>query len=398
MNKNIVIVGGGFGGVKLALELAHDTRFSVTLVSDKMNFEYHAALYRSATGTSPLEVVLPLRRMFAHAENVELIHGKVTTVEENKKLLQTESGQSISYDELVLAVGLELNNFGIAGISEHAYSLDTISHTIRLRNHLHDVLTSDKRAHHFVVVGAGASGVELAAELKLYLNRLCSNHQQALENIHVTLVEASDRVLPMLSPRASRLTLKRLLRLGVVVRLNTMVQSLDEVGVTLSDGTIKTETLIWTAGSKNNQLFTNHPNVFKFSSRKRVVVDEQLAAAKNIFVVGDSAETTYSGMAQTALHDAMFVAKLLKSDRPQNITYHPKLPIYAIPTGGRSSIVQWNGAVLSGYFGWLLRRSADFRLFAYFEPLHQAIKDWQSGNRSATVATCPLCRHPHAVR
>src|SRR3954464_7224579 len=109
----VVVVGGGFGGVKTALELANKPGVHVTLISDRPNFEYHGALYRSATGRSPEEVVIPLRHIFAKAKNVTIVRDTITRSDPYRRLFKGRSGRSYLYDYGVLAMGSVLNYFDI---------------------------------------------------------------------------------------------------------------------------------------------------------------------------------------------------------------------------------------------------------------------------------------------
>jgi NADH dehydrogenase len=389
----LVIGGGGFGGLKLALELANNENFEIKLVSDKSSFEYHAALYRSATGRSPLEVVLPLSGVLHHAKNVEIVLDKIASVDQDKKLVVCENGDSYMFDSLVLALGQVTNYYGIEGMEENSYSLDTVSKTIKLRHHLHDMVLDDaKDSLKFVVVGAGASGTELSAEMGYYIKRLARAHNMQKKKFEVVLVEGSDRLLPLLSKRISQKAYKRLSNLGVKIYLNTIVKSMTLDEITTDAVSLKTHTVVWTAGAKTNQLYSRFKRTFNLAKNGRVKVDDYLQANKDIYVIGDNADTKYSGMAQTALYDAGYIAHNLrrKSLGHQPLIYKPKRPIYVVPAGGAFALLQWGGFVSAGKLAWILRRLADLRLFSEFQPFKKAVKTWRAGNRRA-IETCDIC-------
>ena len=132
----VVIVGGGFGGVKTALELANKPGFVVQLISDNGYFEYHGALYRSAVGHSPMEVVIPLSDIFENAKNVEVVLDSIDTVSGNKHCLSSQTGQVYSYDQVVFALGNTVNYFGIEGVEQHSEVMHNINSTIKLRTKL----------------------------------------------------------------------------------------------------------------------------------------------------------------------------------------------------------------------------------------------------------------------
>lgn len=391
----LVIGGGGFAGVKLAMELANNELFEIVLVSDRSAFEYHAALYRSATGKSPLEVVLPLSGIFKHAENVELVLDRLVSVDNNRKVAISETENEYAYDSLVLALGQVSNYYGIKGLEKNSFSLDTIANTIKLRHHLHDMVLDNKQKNlNFVVVGAGASGTELAAEMGFYIDHLANAHNIDSKPFEVVLIEGSDRPLPALSDKISNKAVQRLDKLDVRMFFNRNVNSISFDSLEADDISLKTHTVVWTAGSKTSPFYSENEGIFKLDDHGKVEVDEFMRANESIYVIGDNANTEYSGMAQTALYDAAFVAKNLRRHvhGHERIAYKPKRPVYVIPAGGSYALMQWGRFVITGYPAWIVRRFADFRLFSYFEPFKLAVKTWRSGSRKART-TCEICGH-----
>src|SRR5690606_19057172 len=151
--------------------------FKVTLISDQTYFEYHAALYRSATGRSPLEVAVPLVDFFRGANNVEVVEDKVEDFSVKKREVYGQSGSTWAYDSLVLAPGSVTNYFGIKGLEEYSYGVKSIHQALELKRHMHDTLVAGHEERNYVIIGAGATGVELAGELAAYLKEIRRNHQ-----------------------------------------------------------------------------------------------------------------------------------------------------------------------------------------------------------------------------
>ncbi len=388
----VVVVGGGFGGVKSALNLANKPGFDVKLISNHPYFEYHAALYRAATGRSPLEVAIPLKDFFPAANNIEVVEDQITGIDGSSKQLTAASGSRYSYDVLILAVGSVTQYFGIDGLAKYSYGVKSIHEALALKRHLHEELAQKSSGQaNYVVVGGGASGVELAAELMPYIKRIRIRHQSAQRPFKVLLVEAAERLMPAMPPKFSAKILKRLQKLGVEVRLNTAVKGESFDTLALPGEDIQTHTVAWTAGIANNPLFEANPGLFKLGKGRRVVVDGQLAAAPNIYVIGDSADTPYSGMAQTAIdHADTVTANLIsKTDQQPSRPYQPKPPISAIPVGPRWAAVIWNNKQFYGYPGWLIRRWLDYRLFRKFLPLPRALSELRQG--SHLTESCPVC-------
>ena len=238
-------------------------------------------------------------------------------------------------------------------------------------------------------MGGGPSGVELAGALPFYLRHIMKKHGLPQKNIHVDLVEAEPRLMPRMPKSYSRAIQRRLQRLGVKLYLNQKVEAETADKLMLSDHPIDSHTVIWTAG------VTNHPflsaNKFQLNERGKALVDELMQAEEDIYVIGDNADTSYSGMAQTALYDAVFVSdnlqRLARGDRPR--PYEPKKPIYVTPAGPKWAAVQWGSLHIYGWLGWMLRELADLVGYHDLQPWWRASQKWLASNTS--VESCPIC-------
>lgn len=383
---HVVVVGGGFGGVKTALCLANKPGFKVTLISDNTHFEYHGALYRSAVGHSPMEVVIPLKEIFSEASNIEIVLDSIAIVDDKKKQLASSTGEVYSYDRVIFALGNTVNYFGIEGMQEHTETMHNIASTIKLRNKLADLLVKHSgKPFRIAVVGAGASGVELAGEIPQFSRFIAKKHGIPKSKVHVSLIDAAQRVLPALKPSASAKVTKHLAKLGIDVHLNIQVHSCEPGKLCMSAGELNADLIIWTAGSKPVDFFAQNSTTFTLGRSGRVVVDEQLLAqpSQSVYVIGDNADTTYSGMAQTALYDAIFVTNNLIRilDGKQQFHYRPKKPLYVITAGPKWAVVQKGNKITTGRLGWSIRRKADLSIFKNFQPYEQAIKTWRKASK-----------------
>lgn len=384
--QKIVVVGGGFAGCKTALELANKPSFEVTLINPTNNFEYHGALYRSATGRSPLEVVIPLSDMFKRAKNVNVQLDQIERLDAKRKTVISETGNTYGYDVLVLALGNTINYFGIEGMETHSFALGTVPHAIALRNKLTELFKQLGSTPCIAVVGGGASGVELASELQTYARMVAHKYGGKMVRPHIVLIEGADRILPNLDPVLSAKAYKRLKKLGVELRLSTKVNSCEPGKVCLDTGDLDCDAIVWTAGSRAVDFYADHPKVFELE-KGRVKVDEYMRAAgqDDIYVLGDNAFTPFSGMAQTALHDAKFITRNLLHQQKgkESVPYRAWHPIYVIPVGGNWAVLQTQKNKISGYRAWLVRRRADKWIFKNFLPYKAAIKQWRKGNHLA---------------
>lgn len=381
----VVIVGGGFGGVKAALSLANKPGFSVQLISDNTHFEYHGALYRSAVGRSPMEVVIPLKSIFEDS-NVDVVLDSVSSIDHAKKHLVSAHGTVYPYDKVIFALGNTVNYFDLDGMRQHTETMHDISSTVKLRHRLVDLFKARRKDPvRIIIVGAGASGVELAGEIPAFARLVAKRYGVAATKPKVILIDGSDRVLSILSPKASAKTAQRLTALGVEIHLNTQVASCESGKICLTAGNLNTDLIIWTAGSKPVDFYKNNPAAFTLGRGGRVVVDENLRprGLKDVFVIGDNADTKYSGMAQTAIHQAAFVCRnIIRQTKKQALKpYKPQKPVYVVTVGQKWAVVERGRTVFSGQRGWLVRRQADLAIFKNFQPYERAIKTWRHANK-----------------
>lgn len=382
----VVIIGGGFGGIKTALNLANKPGFKVQLISDNTRFEYHGALYRSAVGHSPMEVVIPLKDIFKNAKNVELVLDSVGFIDAQKKIIVSLTGNSYRYDKAVFSLGNTVNYFNIKGLEEHTETMHDILSTISLRKKLVELINKgSKTPLRIAIVGAGASGVELAGEIPQFANLVAKKYGNKPPKIQVVLIDGASQILPLLSPKASLKTTRRLKKLGVELHLNILVKSCKNGTLCTNTGELKANLIIWTAGSKPVDFYSVNGSVFTLGRGGRVVVDEYLRAEgqPNIYVIGDNADTRYSGMAQTALSDANFVSRnLIRQKQSKNLkVYRSRKPLYVVTAGPKWAVVEKGNRITSGRRGWTVRRKADLAIFKNFQPYKQALKTWRSGNK-----------------
>lgn len=374
---NITVVGGGFGGVKAALELSKHKRAHITLISDKADFQYYPALYGTATGKSHRQSWVPLGEIFSNHENVNVIIDKVTKLNKGRKEIEAESGIVYHYDTLVLALGSVTTYFGIEGLDHYAYGIKSYDEIRRLQQHLLEGFSKPNGADsHFLVIGGGPTGVELASALGDYLKRLKKHFNQPNPRITINLVEAAPRVLPRMSEKASQMVTARLKKLGVHVETNKKVEKETADSLIVSGRPIKSHTVIWTSGVANNPFFAANADQFTLSKNGKVEVDAHLRADKHIYVIGDNAFTQYSGLAQTALRDAVFAAKHILHESKKK--YKAKLPPVVVPVGDKWAMFEYKKIRFAGKLGDLVRQAADMVGYHDILPFGQALGIWRA--------------------
>lgn len=361
--KRLVIVGGGFGGVKTAIELAGEQELEITLISDKEYFLYYPSLYETATGGARRVSIAHLGDMFKHYPQIKRITGEMVGLDTDRKHVTLADGSHVDYDMVVLALGVVTSYFGLQGLDTFSYNIKSYDGLLKFKQHLHDmVMENHEMDKNYIVVGAGPTGVELSAAMASYLQRIKENHGIASRRkIHISLVEAAPRVLPRMSEKASRAVHTHLKQLGVNVMVNKKVESADDDSIIISGKDIPSKTIVWTSGVSNHPFFKEHADLFELAPNGRVVVNEQLEAHPGVFVIGDNAATKFTGLAQTALHDAIFVAKLIRARlRGAPLpTYKPVMPPVVVPAGKHWAIFEWRGIRLSGRLAAMIRRAAD---------------------------------------
>lgn len=394
--QKIIVVGGGFSGVKAALELAEDHRFDIILISDKPNFQYFPTLYRTATGGMTEQSQVPLQTMFANRP-VEVVIDRAAKLDKKAKTLSTEGGKTFSYDNIIFGLGVITNYFGIKGLQEYSYGIKSIDDINRFKDHIHQQLNDERKPDlHYVVVGGGPTGIELAGALPSYLHRIMKNHGIKNRSVHVDLVEGAPRLMPRMPKSTSRRIQRRLRHLGVHLHLGKPVQGATADGLMVGGKPIQSHTIIWTAGMATNPFFAE--NGFSFGPRGKVAVNVYLQNDDNVYVVGDNANTPYSGMAQTAVLDGAFVAENLKRqlDNKDMKPYKPKKPIYVTPVGEGWAAVMWGKVELFGSVGYLLRQAADAKAYSELEPLMNAVRHWFT--EFGEQEDCIVCRQQLDVK
>ena len=295
----IVIVGAGFGGVKLAKLFAKED-VDVMLV-DHHNFQlFQPLLYQVSTAVlSTDEIAYPVRTFFRKCKNVEFFMAKAEGVDQARKVLLTNHGE-LAYDYLILAAGATTNYFGMKEVEEHSYGMKTLQEALHIRNHvLHMFERANKetdpevrrRMLTFVVVGGGPTGIEESGALtELFGIQQKEFHNLDFSEVSVKLIEATANVLPMVAPNLREHAVKVLRKKGVDVMLNTQVVGYDGNDLKLKDGTtIPTQTVIWAAGVKAVPFIKDCGG--EVDRGGRIIVNEKLQVEGSdcVFAIGDCA-------------------------------------------------------------------------------------------------------------
>lgn len=374
-----VIVGGGFGGIKTAIELAKRQIGKITLISDKPYFLHHATLYATATGKSTEESVVPLESLLSRYHNIEIVEDTLLHIEPERHLLRSEK-RTYHYDKLVLALGSVTSFRGIKGVEKHAYGIKTLEEVREFQEHIYEEVTKEKLDRQYFVIGGGLSGVEMTSSLNEYLHALISLYRLKNARPKVTLVEAAPRIVPLMSKTASKKITHELQRQGVKIMCNKKVTVLNSKVVTIDEKEYPTETVLWTSGVANNPFFEKNRDVFERTKNGRVVVNPYLEALPDVYVIGDNNNVRYSGMALPAMQQAIATAKNITreaSGRPKK-RFHPHSVPVGVPVGSQWGYVEWYGIYQAGRFGHTMRRWMELNGYCYLMPFKEALPIWRA--------------------
>ena len=391
----VLILGAGFAGLATAIRLGKErAKAQVTLVSRRNYHLFTPLLYQAATGLVDPDHIAQMVRPAARKYGFTLFEGEVSNVDIDAKTVQTSFGD-LAYDYLVLAIGSETNDFGIRGVSEHAISLKTLPDAERIHSKIIDSLEralviSDqakrKRLLAFVIIGGGATGVELAGSVRDFVKFLLNDYPGLAEDqFSVVLIELMQNLLPGLSRYLSEQTYRILSKRGIQIRLNSRVMEATDGGVLLSGGElIETGNVFWTAGTKSPKLVDN---LDLEKERGRIKVDQFLRVREHpeIFAIGDLASISdlktgekVPWTAQSAVQEGDWVgialSRVLSGRKIEPFVYQDKG--YMLSLGRQVGVAEFRHFKTSGFFGWLLWRIIHIALITTTRSRLGVIFDW----------------------
>jgi NADH dehydrogenase len=401
---HIVIVGAGFGGVYTARHLEPlviDKMIDLTIVSKTNYFLFTPLLHEVATGNlRPTSVSESLREIFQDS-GIVIYQDTVSTIyNEKNQIILEKSGKEIGYDYLVISTGAETNYYGIAGAKEYSLPLKNLSDATSVREKIINsfeaaALSStpqDKtRLLSFVVVGGGATGVEVVAELAEFVKEIRDryhkeNKKNKMPAASVTLINSGGEILKPFNQKIRERAKKHLQEMGINILLGENVSSIEKGTVNLTSGKkISANTVIWAAG-----VSPTLPKFFKFEPKTvsgRLETDQflRMIEQNNIFVLGDSAgiidhspENQPPMLAQVAVAQSEIVAENILAQM-QNL---PLSPFKYKSKGSFVSIGKWyaageiKGVVIYGKLAWWIWRTIYLSKFASWEKRIRIAFEW----------------------
>ncbi|MEP6748492.1 MAG: FAD-dependent oxidoreductase [Bacteroidota bacterium] len=374
----VIIVGGGFGGLRLANKLNNKPGFEITLL-DRFNYhQFQPLFYQVATaGLDASNISFPLRKAFHKSKNVRIRLGQLREILADQNKIVTDNGE-LTYDALVIATGAGTNFFGNERISANAFPMKSTMEALQLRNHLiqnfetasvsMDAATKESLLT-VVVVGGGPTGVEVSgaiADMRAYV--LPKDYPELdFKQMKIYLLEGSPKTLGAMTEKSSEQSRKYLEKLGVEVITTTVVKDYDGTIVTLNNGTtIATKTVIWAAGIKGNIPAGIQPDLIAKGNRIKTDRHNLVSGTTNVYAIGDVAymETPlfpkgHPQVAQVAMQQADTLSENLmriesKSALRFEFEYYDKGSMATI--GRNLAVVDLPKPKLhfGGFFAWLI--------------------------------------------
>lgn len=410
MKNKILILGAGFGGIRVALDL---TRYiqeidgEIILINKNNYQDFYIDLYEIATAFikeqskkrqikldfSNLKMAgaIPLKEIFKN-KKVKIIVSEVRDVSIKDKLVYLSSGQKIKFDFLVLALGSQTNYFNIPNLENKSLGLKSVNDAINIRNAIDELFYRKNKDEEIRIVigGGGFTGCELAGELVCYLKKLSRLHNHNQDRVVLAIVEACPELLSGAGLAIRKAAKKRLEKLGIKFFFNSKIVNVLEKELVLADNSkIPFDLLLWTAGIKPNDIILKSSEINKAKNNCAVVNKFlQVESYKNIFAIGDNAycfdeknQCPVSATAQAAIAQGKIVAKNIRNLilNKELIEYKPRLPKFLIPLGGKYALADFRLFILKGFLPWLLKRIVVLKYYLSILSVYKAIKFWLKG-------------------
>lgn len=398
MIQKILIIGGGYGGLKTALTLQkRNAKAEITLIS-KHDYHYQTTLlHKVAIGTlSEKKAKIYYRNLL---NEVKFIKDKVMEIrpQENKIVGKLNNYE---YDILVLGLGFKPDDFGIKGVKENTYKLSSLNAALKLSKHIERKfknyhLSKDKKDLSFIICGAGFTSIEFTAELAHEIKKYCKNYGVVREDIRITCVGRSPRILPVFDEKLSHLATKKLEKLGVQFITSATVEECHTDGVIITKNgkqeKIYGNTILWGTGVKGNDTVEYYSPIH--SNKGRLKVDSKLKSVNydNIYVVGDCAiyaqkEVVFVPTAQLANQMGEYVGGLLADklegkDTTQDFKFINRGSICSI--GHTDAVGVVFGKRISGEFGAFMKNVVENRWLFDIGGIKMVFKKGQFRYRSS---------------
>lgn len=393
MVKNIVILGAGFAGIRVVQDLAKKIKnlpYSIILVDKESAHIFKSDLFEVATAFNKKisekaltklkeTVATPIKKLVP--EGVLFIQDEILRLDYAKKKVVLKKGGDLNYHYLVVALGSDVNYFGIPGLKKNAFQMKNIQDGVKFNVYLDQFfrqfwLDGKERNVNLVIGGGGATGVEMACELVGALRLLCKKYKFPRQKVMITLIEGSGKLIG-LDKGETELVLRRLRKLGIRVLLNTLIKKVEKKELQIGEKKMAYDILVWTGGIKVNPLVGEAILVNKFLQAEKY---------KNVFALGDNAyfpDPKNKGkrlpmLASIAVEQGTCAARnifaLIRYDKMEKFVHGTTQMI--VPLGGKYAIWKSGDRLFKGFWVWGLKRLVYLKYVLSILPFWKALKKW----------------------
>lgn len=423
---HIVILGGGFGGVAAARDLSkalRHTNVRITLIDRNDAHVFNPLLYEVATGfvehgesgSARLfrsGVAIGFRPMLARW-GVDFVQASIEGIDWTAREVRLK-GRSMRFDKIIIALGAETNFYGITGLEQYASTLKSVAEADVLRQHVHKHLhraeTGGEERFDAIIGGAGATGVELAGELMLFLRKHMAKNHIAAKDVSIAMIQATGKVLPTMEDPFPAWALERLQKLGIKVYLDTAISSIAHHEVTIcprplregesaaslvcdlggaKEKKIMGDIIVWTGGIKGSSTLPSlDVPLGGRGGRIKIGPDFRVPGRTDAWALGDCVDlpdpkkgdpvpwTAQAAIAEGRSAAGQIAASILgRKAQPYRFRVYSSI----VTVGGKWALVRLGGFHLKGPLVWFLRNAADFRYFLSILPFSRALDIWWKG-------------------
>lgn len=406
--KNIVVLGAGFGGITALLKLRSWLKkkglapgYNLVLVNKNGQHLYTPALYEIASiprGEADAvclksAVCIQIEDILERFPEIRFIGEEVEKLDPRTHILTFKSGNQLSFEYAIIALGAETNFFNIPGLVENTLALKTFEDAIRLRNKVEELARNADGAGRIVVGGAGPTGVELSAEFVNFACRIKEKLGGTRCREEITLVDASPEILPGFGPDIVRRTRKRLLKLGVKIKTGFTIKKVSPAEIAGGNREVLPyKLLIWAGGVRPAAILKNFN--LPLDPKGGLLVNEFLEVKPRIYAVGDcvSSKNEKTGVSpQRNVPVAESQARVAARNVIADITGKRKRvfrPLanypYVLAVGGKYALTDLVIVKFFGFFGWVLKQLVELRYLLFVLPAVKAARMWLRGLYYAT--------------
>lgn len=414
MRKKIIILGGGFGGLKAVNTLAKkikkldlNNEYEVILIDKKPYHTYTPLLYEVATTSKETAdytelkslVAYPFEQLFKN-EEVKFIQGKVFDISLTQKIISLEK-EILKFDYLIIALGSETNYFNIKGLKENSFCLKSFNDAIAIRDAIVSKIEINQKKIKILIGGGGSTGVELASEIKEWLYEIEKKEKNGFLS-EVIIIEGHQSVLYGLDKKVIKKVSQRLNKLGIKIKTGHFIKELGNKKAILDNGEeISFDIFVWAGGIKAPLITEKIPcqkeekggRIKTTKEMECILKNNNLSLKGKIYAIGDtvcfydSSGNPIPAVARAAITQgkiaAQNIVEEIKNEKGiKSIKKHyfkPKNYPYIIPVGGKYAVAKIGPIIIAGFWGWLFKGLVEIYYLISIMPFSRALTIWLKG-------------------